>query len=48
VPTAGTGQFGGSLFKQSALLLLDAVVLDVTAGDPQAYATMQDRHANLQ
>jgi 6-phospho-3-hexuloisomerase len=48
VPTAGTGQFGGSLFEQSALLLLDAVVLDFTAGDPQAYASMQARHANLQ
>jgi 6-phospho-3-hexuloisomerase len=48
VPTAGTRQFGGSLFEQSALLLLDAVVLQVTAGDPQAYAAMQARHANLQ
>jgi 6-phospho-3-hexuloisomerase len=48
VPTAGTGQFGGSLFEQSALLLLDAVVFDVTAGDPQAHAAMQARHANLQ
>ena len=48
VPTAGTGQFGGSLFEQSALLLLDAVILDITAGDPQAYAAMQARHANLQ
>lgn len=48
VPTAGTGQFGGSLFEQSALLLLDAVVLDLTAGDPQAHAAMQARHANLQ
>jgi 6-phospho-3-hexuloisomerase len=48
VPTAGTRQFGGSLFEQSALLLLDAVILDVTAGDPQAYAVMRARHANLQ
>ncbi len=48
VPTAGTGQFGGSLFEQSALLLLDAVILDLTAPDPQAYAVMQARHANLE
>lgn len=48
VPTAGTGQFGGSLFEQSALLLLDAVILDLTAGDPQTYAAMNARHANLQ
>jgi 6-phospho-3-hexuloisomerase len=48
VPTAGTRQFGGSLFEQSALLLLDALVLDLTAADPQAHAAMQARHANLQ
>jgi 6-phospho-3-hexuloisomerase len=48
VPTAGTRQFGGSLFEQSALLLLDAVILDVTARDPQAYAVMHARHTNLQ
>jgi 6-phospho-3-hexuloisomerase len=48
VPTAGTRQFGGSLFEQSALLVLDALILDLTAGDPQAYAAMQARHANLQ
>jgi 6-phospho-3-hexuloisomerase len=48
VPTAGTRQFGGSLFEQSALLLLDALVLDLTAGDPEMHAAMQARHANLQ
>lgn len=48
VPTARTGQFGGTLFEQSALLLLDAVILDVTAADPQAYAGMKARHTNLQ
>jgi 6-phospho-3-hexuloisomerase len=48
VPTEGTGQFGGSLFEQSALLLIDAMVLDLTAGDSRAYAVMQARHTNLQ
>lgn len=48
VPSAGTGQFGGTLFEQSALLLLDAVVLDLIAGDPRAYAAIQARHTNLQ
>ena len=48
VPTAATRQFSGSLFEQSALLLLDAVILDVTARDPQACAVMQARHTNLQ
>jgi 6-phospho-3-hexuloisomerase len=47
-PTAETRQFGGTLFEQSALLLFDAVVLDVTSGDPQAYAVMHARHTNLQ
>jgi 6-phospho-3-hexuloisomerase len=48
VPTTGTGQFGGSLFEQSALLLLDAVILEIPDGDPQAYARMEARHTNLQ
>jgi len=48
VPTDGTRQFGGSLFEQSSLLLIDAVALDVTAGDPRAHAAMQARHTNLQ
>jgi 6-phospho-3-hexuloisomerase len=48
VPTAGTRQFGGSLFEQTALLLLDAFILDVTAGDPRTHAAMQARHTNLQ
>lgn len=48
VPAAPTRQFGGSLFEQSALLLLDAVVLAVTAGDPGEYAAMRRRHTNLE
>ena len=48
LPTSGTGQFGGTLFEQTALLVLDALVLDVTGADPQVYAVMQARHANLQ
>jgi 6-phospho-3-hexuloisomerase len=48
VPTTRSAQFGGSLFEQSALLLLDAIVLELTDGDPEAHAGMQARHANLQ
>jgi 6-phospho-3-hexuloisomerase len=48
VPTSGTQQFGGTLFEQSALLVLDALALDLTAADPGAYSLMQARHANLQ
>ena len=48
VSTTGTGQFGGTLFEQSALLLLDAMILKLTADDPQAYAVMKARHTNMQ
>jgi 6-phospho-3-hexuloisomerase len=48
VPTQRTGQFGGSLFEQSALLLIDAMVLDITGGDSHAYARMKAKHTNLQ
>lgn len=48
VPITASGQFGGTLFEQSALLLLDAVILEITTADPQAYAAMQARHTNLQ
>jgi 6-phospho-3-hexuloisomerase len=48
LPTSGSRQFGGTLFEQSALLVLDALALDLTAGDPDVYAVMQARHANLQ
>jgi 6-phospho-3-hexuloisomerase len=48
VPTQGTGQFGGSLFEQSALLLIDAIILDITGGDPRTFAVMKTRHTNLQ
>jgi hypothetical protein len=30
------------------LLLLDAVTLDITAGDLETYAAMMRRHTNLQ
>jgi 6-phospho-3-hexuloisomerase len=48
VPTTGTNQFGGTLFEQSALLLLDSLILDLTADNPRAYLEMQARHTNLQ
>jgi 6-phospho-3-hexuloisomerase len=48
LPTAGTGQFGGTLFEQSALLTLDALILDLISGDSRAFDAMQARHANLQ
>lgn len=48
VGAVDTVQFGGSLFEQSALLLLDALVLDLTAATPTAHADMAHRHTNLQ
>src|SRR4051812_3459591 len=48
LPTSGSDQFGGTLFGQSALLVLDALVLTTTAGDAQAHTVMRTRHANLQ
>lgn len=48
VPTGASTQFGGSLFEQSALLVLDAAVLALVQDDPAARAAMARRHANLQ
>jgi 6-phospho-3-hexuloisomerase len=48
VQVPGSHQFGGSLFEQSALLLLDALILDLTAEDPDAYTVMRARHVNLE
>ncbi len=48
VPVVETGQFGGSLFEQTSLLLLDAVVLEMARALPDAHATMSYRHTNLQ
>jgi len=41
-------QFGGSLFEQSALLLLDAVILALAKDMPNAYEIMRYRHTNMQ
>ena len=48
VPVEKTQQFGGSLFEQVSLILLDAIVLDLAGGVPDAYRRMHHRHANLQ
>jgi 6-phospho-3-hexuloisomerase len=34
LPTSGVRQFGGTLFEQSALLVLDALVMKLTEGIP--------------
>ena len=48
VPVKTSQQFGGSLFEQAALLLLDSLILDLTRDDPSAYQSMQHRHTNLE
>ena len=48
LPAQGSVQFGGSLFETSALIMLDSVVLDLAARDPDAHAAMWHRHTNLQ
>ena len=48
LPVATTRQFAGSLFEQACLVVLDAVVLTLTAGDPDVYRDMRERHTNLQ
>ena len=48
VPAAASSQFGGSLFEQTALILLDSIVLHLTAQDTDTYRSMAARHANLE
>ena len=48
VPICASEQFGGSLFEQVALILLDAIVLEIAASAPDAHQGMLHRHTNLQ
>jgi 6-phospho-3-hexuloisomerase len=48
VPVEKTSQFGGSLFEQCSLILLDAIVLELARRLPDAHGRMHHRHANLQ
>jgi 6-phospho-3-hexuloisomerase len=48
VPVEATEQFGGSLFEQACLILLDAVVLALARTIPDAHRQMLHRHTNLQ
>jgi len=45
---AASKQFGGSLFEQSALILLDAVALDLQRRLGRSGAEMKARHATLE
>ncbi|MEH0970292.1 SIS domain-containing protein [Micromonospora sp. CPCC 205546] len=48
LPAATSQQFGGTLFEQSALILLDSVVLELMRTLPDPDATMSYNHTNLQ
>lgn len=48
LPVASSRQFGGTLFEHSALLLLDAIVLDLMRALPDADSTMLANHTNLE
>jgi 6-phospho-3-hexuloisomerase len=48
VPVQETAQFGGSLFEQCCLILLDSVILDLAARIPDAHSLMWHRHTNMQ
>lgn len=48
VPALTSTQFGGSLFEQTALLVLDAAALTLGPADSPIRDAMHRRHANLQ
>jgi 6-phospho-3-hexuloisomerase len=47
-PVDSTRQFGGSLFEQTSLVLLDAIVFELMHAAPDPHRTMLSRHTNLQ
>ena len=48
VPVTRSAQFGGSLFEQCSLILLDAVIFELGRHVPDANTRMAHRHTNLQ
>jgi len=47
LPVAGTEQFGGTLFEQSALILLDSIVIDQMVRRRVPHEFMARRHTNF-
>ena len=48
VPVVDTAQLGGSLFEQTCLILLDAIILEHVAKLPDGLARFQHNHTNMQ
>ncbi|MDA8047145.1 MAG: SIS domain-containing protein [Actinomycetota bacterium] len=48
IDVAASRQFGGTLFEQAALIVLDSAVFDLASAVEGAYTTMARNHANLE
>jgi len=48
IPMENTAQFGGSLFEQCCLILLDSAALELGRQVPDAHSAMWRRHTNMQ
>ena len=48
IPMEKSVQFGGSVFEQACLILLDSLILQLTAQNPDAHTAMWRRHTNMQ
>ena len=48
IPAHNGRQFGGSLFEQASLVVLDALTIDLTQDDPHSHEAMSRRHTNLE
>lgn len=48
VPGTATRQFGGSLFEQCALILLDGIAFSLAERQADAHTAMWRRHTNMQ
>lgn len=46
-PVAESSQLMGNLFEQSALVLLDAVAIEIASHEPEARTGMAHRHTNM-
>ncbi len=48
LPVPATGQFGGSLFEQASLIVLDGMAHGLATGQGSKFDAMARRHANLE
>jgi 6-phospho-3-hexuloisomerase len=48
IPMEKTFQFGGSLFEQCCIILLDSIALQLAEHEPDSHSAMWRRHTNMQ